>query len=175
MIFDCMKISMLIVLSRIINWCISQVGKPNEFLADFTPSLVYRLSECGWLRLAILYVKGNPVAAQIWFVVHGKANIYRLAYDEQWKKYSPGSILTEYLMRHVIDEDKVSEIDFLTGNERYKQDWMTNQNERIGVRLAKQPVKKNILSRIMQLLKKKGLLSTGRANKDNAVWMRRSD
>ena len=126
--------------------------KASELHADFTPSLVNRLSECGWLRLAILYVKGNPVAAQIWFVVHGKANIYRLVYDERWKNYSPGSILTEYLMRHVIDTDKVSEIDFLTGNERYKQDWMTMQNERIGVRLAKQSVKKNIFTRIIRLI-----------------------
>ncbi len=129
--------------------------KANESITEFTPSLVKRLSECGWLRLAILYIEDNPVAAQIWCVVHGKASIYRLVYDEGWKKYSPGSILTEYLMRHVIDEDKVTEIDFLTGNERYKQDWMTVQKERLGVRLAKRPVKKNIFGQLTQRLKKK--------------------
>lgn len=129
--------------------------KAGEFFADFTPHIVNRLSECGWLRLAILYIEGNPVAAQIWFVVHGKASIYRLTYDEHWKKYSPGSILTEYLMRHVIDEDKVSEIDFLTGNEQYKQDWMTIQKKRLGIHLAKRPVKNNKFSRLIQSLKKK--------------------
>jgi hypothetical protein len=130
--------------------------KANEFFVDFTPSLVKRLSELAWLRLVILYVEEKPVAAQIWFVVHGKANIYRLVYDERWKSYSPGSILTQYLMRYVIDVDKVSEIDFLTGNERYKQDWMTVQKERFGVRFAKKIVQKNSFSRMIQSLKSKG-------------------
>ncbi len=112
--------------------------KANEFFSDFTPTLVKRLFKLGWLRMAILYVDQQAIAAQIWFVVHGKANIYRLIYDENWKHYSPGSILTQYLMRYAIDTDKVSEIDFLTGNEQYKQDWMTLRKEHIGIRFAKQ-------------------------------------
>jgi len=146
--------------------------KANEFFADFTPSLVKRLSELGWLRLAILYIEEKPVAAQIWFVVHRKANIYRLAYDERWKSYSPGSILTQYLMRYVIDADKVSEIDFLTGNERYKQDWMTVQRERLGVRFVKQPVQKNIFSRLIQSLKNKGWCPFINLQRDHLTTLR---
>jgi hypothetical protein len=129
--------------------------KANELYSDFTPSLVRSLSELGWLRLAILYIQDKPVATQIWFVVHGKASIYRLAYDEYWKNYSPGSILTQYLMRYVIDTDKVSEIDFLTGNERYKQDWMSVQKERSGLRFVKQAKQKNRFSRMIESLKNK--------------------
>ncbi len=33
-------------------------------------------------------------------------------------------------MEYVIDTDKVDEIDFLTGNERYKQDWMSQRKAR---------------------------------------------
>jgi hypothetical protein len=128
--------------------------KTNEFFSDFTPSLVKSLSRIGWSRFAILYINEQPAAAQIWFVVHGKANIYRLVFDENWKSYSPGSILTQYLMRYVVDTDKVTEIDFLTGNERYKQDWMTVRRERLGIRFAKQPEQKNTLSRVIQSLKK---------------------
>ena len=69
--------------------------------------------------------------------------------------YSPGSILTQYLMRYAIDTDKVTEIDFLTGNERYKQDWMTVRRERSGIRFVKQPVQKDKLSRTFQSLKKR--------------------
>jgi len=129
--------------------------KSNEFFADFTPTLVKSCSQKGWLRLAILYVNEQPIAAQIWFVAQHKANIYRLVYDEDWKRYSPGSILTEYLMRYAIDTDKVTEIDFLTGNERYKQDWMTVRKERLGIRLAKIPEAKNNFTRALQLLKKR--------------------
>ncbi len=104
--------------------------KANELYGDFIEGLAYRLSEQGWLRLAILYVEERPVAAQFWFVVHGKASIFKLVYDNEWKRYSPGTILTSHLMQHVIDTDKVEEIDFLTGNDAYKQDWMSERRER---------------------------------------------
>ena len=104
--------------------------KANEQNVGFLDGIVAGFSRQGWSRLAILYVKGQPVAAQLWFVHHGKASIFRLAYDEAWKPYSPGSILTSFLMEYVIDIDKVEEIDFLTGNDAYKQDWMSDRRER---------------------------------------------
>ena len=87
--------------------------------AGFLDCFIERFSIAGWSRLAILYVKSQPVAAQIWFVNHGKTSIFRLAYDKTWRHYSVGSILTSFLMEYVIDTDKVSEIDFLTGNDAY--------------------------------------------------------
>ena len=104
--------------------------KANEQYADFLDGMVAAFSKTGWSRLAVLYIKGQPAAAQLWFVRHAKASIFRLAYDETWRQYSPGSILTGYLMEHVIDTDQVEEIDFLTGNEAYKQDWMSERRER---------------------------------------------
>ena len=104
--------------------------KANEQYVGFLDGMVAGFSKQGWSRLAVLHVKGQPVAAQLWFVSHGKANIFRLSYDEAWKKYSVGSILMSYLMEYVIDTDKVEEIDFLTGNDTYKQDWMSDRRER---------------------------------------------
>jgi CelD/BcsL family acetyltransferase involved in cellulose biosynthesis len=102
----------------------------TEYFADLIPGLVNRLAEHGWLRLAILYIAGQPAAAQLWFVAHRRASIFRLAYDKAWKSYSPGSILTRYLMKRVIDVDKVEEIDFLTGNDPYKRHWMSQCRKR---------------------------------------------
>ncbi|MBF0455540.1 MAG: GNAT family N-acetyltransferase [Magnetococcales bacterium] len=102
----------------------------TEHHAGLIPGLVDRLAEQGWLRLAILYVAGQPAAAQLWFVAHHKASIFRLAYDQSWKSYSPGSILTRFLMEHVIDVDHVQEIDFLTGNDPYKRFWMSQCRKR---------------------------------------------
>ena len=104
--------------------------KAHEQNVDFVDDIVSSFSSKGWSRLAILYIKGQPAAAQLWFVCHDKANIFRLAYDEAWKPYSLGSILTSFLTEYVIDTDKVEEIDFLTGNEAYKQDWMSHRRER---------------------------------------------
>ncbi len=128
--------------------------KTSELFSDFTPELVKKMLQRGWLRFAILYVNDQPIAAQIWFVLYSKANIYRLVYDPDWKHYSPGSILTKYLMQYVISTDGVAEIDFLTGNEGYKQDWMTVRKERSGMRFAKHPAKINKLFQIWRLVKK---------------------
>ena len=106
----------------------------NDIVAGFSRPDSFRP---GWSRLAILYIKGQPAAAQLWFVHHGKANIFRLSYDEVWKQYSPGSILTSFMMEYVIDIDKVEEIDFLTGNEAYKQDWMSERRERFALSCVK--------------------------------------
>lgn len=107
--------------------------KASEQFGELLEAMAKHLSKPGWPRLAILYVEGQPAAAQLWFVTHEKAIIFRLAHDEAWRQYSPGSILTQYLMEYVIDTDKVHEIDFLVGNERYKQDWMTERRQRWGM------------------------------------------
>ena len=107
--------------------------KANEQFVEFLNGIVAVFSKPGWSRLVVLYVQGQPVAAQLWFVLHGKASIFRLAYDQAWKPYSPGSILTRFLMEYVIDVDKVEEIDFLTGNDAYKQDWMSDRRERFAL------------------------------------------
>ncbi|MFO7603055.1 MAG: GNAT family N-acetyltransferase [Gammaproteobacteria bacterium] len=104
--------------------------KANEQYADFLDDMVKRFSTAGWSRLGVLYIRGQAAAAQLWFVCHGKASIFRLAYDEAWKRYSPGSILTAFLMEHVIDNEQVTEVDFLTGNDAYKQDWMSDRRAR---------------------------------------------
>lgn len=112
--------------------------KANEQYRVFLDGIVAGFSHPGWTRLAVLYVKGQPVAAQLWFILHGKASIFRLAYDKAWRQYSPGSILTSFLMEYVIDTDRVEEIDFLTGNEAYKQDWMSERRERFALSCVNQ-------------------------------------
>jgi len=111
--------------------------KANEQYVDFLDGIVAGFSRSGWSRLAVLYVKGKPIAAQLWFVLRGKASIFRLSYDKAWKPYSPGSILTSFLMEYVIDTDEVEEIDFLTGNDAYKQDWMSDRRERFALSCVK--------------------------------------
>ena len=127
--------------------------KARELFGDFVNGLAERLSGQGWLRLAVLYIAGKPAAAQFWFVAHGKASIFKLAYDETWKRYSPGSILIHYLMEHVIDTDQVEEIDFLTGNDAYKQDWMSERRERWGLYCARPRLPKGTAGRWIDTVK----------------------
>ncbi|MBF0447264.1 MAG: GNAT family N-acetyltransferase [Magnetococcales bacterium] len=129
----------------------------TEHFADFIPNLVNRLAERGWLRLAILYIGRRPAAAQLWFVAHRRASIFRLAYDKSWKSYSPGSILTRYLMEQAIDVDKVKEIDFLTGNDPYKRDWMSQCRKRWVLGCGNRRKPQSPLARLLASLKKRQL------------------
>ncbi len=100
---------------------------------QFMPGLIRFCAEQGWLRLGVAYVEAEPVAAQVWIVHDGIAAIYKLAYDENYAKLSAGSILTSKLMEYVIDVDKVREVDYLTGDDGYKKDWMSHRRERWGL------------------------------------------
>jgi hypothetical protein len=107
--------------------------KVEEPFPAFIPGLIRSLAAKGWLRLGLAYLDGEPVAAQIWIVAHGRAAIFKLAYDERFATYSAGSILSAHLMRHVLDVDKVAEVDYLIGDDAYKQDWMSHRRERWGI------------------------------------------
>jgi CelD/BcsL family acetyltransferase involved in cellulose biosynthesis len=128
--------------------------KANEQYAGFLNGMVTALSRPGWSRLAVLYVQDQPIAAQLWFVLGGKASIFRLSYDQAWRNYSPGSILTSFLMEYVIDTDKVDEIDFLTGNEAYKQDWMSDRRERFALSCVKPATPTGRYARFFELLQR---------------------
>jgi CelD/BcsL family acetyltransferase involved in cellulose biosynthesis len=105
----------------------------SEPFPDFIPGLIRLHAGKGQLRLGLAYLGEQPVAAQIWLVNDGRASIYKLAYDTNHAHLSVGSLLTNHLMQHVIDVDRVREVDFLIGDEPYKQDWMSHRRERWGI------------------------------------------
>ncbi|MDZ7752546.1 MAG: GNAT family N-acetyltransferase [Gammaproteobacteria bacterium] len=107
--------------------------KRPEPLASFMPGLIELAAAEGWLRLGVLYIEGRPAAAQIWLVAGGVASIYKLAYDPAFKQFSPGTLLTAHLLRRAIDTDGVDEVDYLVGDDSYKQDWMSGRRERWGL------------------------------------------
>lgn len=107
--------------------------KKTEPYAEFMPGLIRLYASKGQLRLGMAYVNETPIAAQIWLVAHGRAVIYKLAYDTRHAHLSVGSLLTNHLMQQVLDQDRVGEIDYLIGDEPYKQDWMSQRRERWGI------------------------------------------
>ncbi len=107
--------------------------KDEESYPEFISGLMKMASKQGALRLGVAYINAVPVASQFWIVADNTAYIYKLAYDEKYKKLSIGSILTATLMRHVIDVDKVSFVDYLSGDDTYKKEWMSHRRERWGI------------------------------------------
>jgi CelD/BcsL family acetyltransferase involved in cellulose biosynthesis len=98
--------------------------KPSEGSLPFLRSFAEAEGAAGRLRMALAYVDAGPVAAQFWTVEQGVAYIHKLAHTEAAKPLSPGTTLSAALFEQVIDRDHVALIDFGTGNDGYKRDWM---------------------------------------------------
>lgn len=112
----------------------AQSWKEPEPNPDFMPGLIRMAADQGSLRLGLLWLDGEVVAAQVWIVTAaGKAHIFKLAYQAGFERFSVGSVLTAALMRHVMDVDGVQEVDYLTGDDNYKKDWMSHRRERVGL------------------------------------------
>lgn len=110
-----------------------QSWKAPEPHTQFIPHLVRTAAAQGWLRLGVLALEGRAIAVQLWLVKDCKASIYKLAYVQGFERFSAGSVLTHALMQYVIDVDHVQEVDYLTGDDAYKHDWMSHRRERKGI------------------------------------------
>ena len=66
-----------------------------------------RKARPGRLRLGIARKDGAPLAAQLWLVEDGAAWIHKLAYREDAKALSPGTVLSMAMFRAALDEDRV--------------------------------------------------------------------
>lgn len=98
--------------------------KPEEERSDILETFARAEGEAGRIRLGIARAGGVPVAAQFWTVENGTAYIHKLAHVEAAKPLSAGTTLSAALFEHVIDTDGVELVDFGTGSDAYKRDWM---------------------------------------------------
>lgn len=108
--------------------------KNNEPYTDFIDDIVTNEHKNGNLRLGILYANTIAAAAQIWFVHDKTAFIFKLSYNNKYRSESFGSILMEAMFNHVITVDSVTKVDFLTGDDKYKADWMTTSRPMFGIK-----------------------------------------
>jgi len=104
--------------------------KPQEGDRALLRAFAEAEGAAGRLRLAIARHDGEAVAAQLWTVEDDTAYIHKLAHRESAKPLSPGTTLTAALMEQVIDRDGVKIVDFGTGDDGYKRDWMDEARPR---------------------------------------------
>lgn len=111
--------------------------KPEPF-PDFIPRFVKDTNEDGRLLISVLTFNGQPVAAQLWLEWKpGVFAIYKLAYDQDFQRYSPGSLLLHYSFDYVLGHKNVKEIDFGRGDDPYKSDWLPIARQAYGLEIYK--------------------------------------
>jgi hypothetical protein len=107
--------------------------KPAEASPAFIRAWAMQCARLGWLRLGLAWFDGRPVAAQFWFTAYGKAHVFKLAYDGEYGRLSAGTVLSAHMFHESLEIDRVREIDYLSGDDDYKRDWMTHRRQRFSV------------------------------------------
>jgi len=114
-----------------------QSWKPEEGVPAFLRRFAREEAAAGRMRLGFAYAGDEPVASQFWTVEGGCAFIHKLAHTEASKPLSPGTTLSAALFERVIDRDGVKSVDFGTGNDGYKRDWMEEVRHRYRLDMAR--------------------------------------
>ena len=110
--------------------------KAAEPFPDFAGRFASSAARAGVLRMAVLHRGGRPVAAQYWTVEQGHAILHKLVHDETSRAQSPGTVLTAWMIRRLIEEEQVTTLDFGRGDDPYKRQWATERQQRAGLVLA---------------------------------------
>jgi hypothetical protein len=101
--------------------------KPLEPSLDFLRLMAEQEGKAGTLRIGFAREDGFPLATQLWTVENDVALIHKLAHDQGADEMSPGTLLSHSMFRAAIDTDKVKIIDYGTGDNPYKTEWMESQ------------------------------------------------
>jgi hypothetical protein len=91
---------------------------------SFLRALAEREAAAGTLRLGFARLNAQPVATQLWTVENKLALIHKLSHDRAFDGASPGTLLSHAMFAHAIDQDGVQLIDYGTGDNNYKAEWM---------------------------------------------------
>jgi CelD/BcsL family acetyltransferase involved in cellulose biosynthesis len=106
--------------------------RTRKFHADFTAAALER----GWLRLWLMEVDGDSVAAWYGWRLGERYSYYLAGFSPRWSDASVGLLLLAHTVHEAIDE-AASEYDLLLGEEAYKERFAT----------ARRPVETVILAR----------------------------
>lgn len=113
----------------------AQSWKPEEGSPAFLRAFAEAEGRAGRLRLGLAFADDVPVAAQFWTVEAGTAFIHKLAHTQDSRALSPGTTLSAALFEQVIEQDRVALVDFGTGDNSYKRDWMDDVRPRYRLQL----------------------------------------
>ncbi|MFQ5642239.1 MAG: GNAT family N-acetyltransferase [Thiogranum sp.] len=99
----------------------------------FIPELLRHGLAENRIRVGVLYLDDRPVAAEIYILFNGQAISYKGAYDADYRKQSPATVLQMSGFKHLIEVDGVSEINLGYGDEPYKKRWLSKSRDLTGI------------------------------------------
>lgn len=97
-------------------------------LVSFYTTIAKMAAEQGTLRLYCLNLCGEPIAMHFGLQMNGIYYIPKVAYDERYKKFSPGLLLAKYVIEDLTKEG-VTCFDFLGPRMEWKCVWTSYAKE----------------------------------------------
>jgi CelD/BcsL family acetyltransferase involved in cellulose biosynthesis len=94
----------------------------TQGLRAFHEEVSARALDAGWLKLWVLHLEDEPVAALYGFLRERKFLFYQAGFDPLHARNSVGMVLLGVAIRDAIG-DGADELDLLHGTERYKAHW----------------------------------------------------
>lgn len=101
---------------------------------DFLVALTAREDATGGIAVFALEVDGIPIAGRLVSADHSRVEGFLSAYDLQWSIYSPGSLLTDYVMQWAFERGL--DFDFRHGDQPHKYKWAKKSNVVINWHIA---------------------------------------
>ena len=129
----------------------AQSWKGEESYPDFIGVVLSDLAGAGKAKLGILSIENQPAAAQIWFRLGSTWGVFKLAYQPQYKQFSVGTLLTAAMIESFFVGEPVSAIDFFSGDDGYKKDWVGECREHFGLEFIHTD---NIIGKILNTKRK---------------------
>ncbi|MFT5452934.1 MAG: hypothetical protein ACI9N9_002432 [Enterobacterales bacterium] len=96
--------------------------EPNYF-QDFVPGLIRTCAKCGTLRFGVMYIDDKAVSVELCITANNKATFAKSAYDSNYAKHSPSSILLLHMIEHVISSDNTKLLSLGLFDDAYKKTW----------------------------------------------------
>ncbi len=90
------------------------------------------------LRLHLLRLCGNAIAGQLGAVLGDTYYSLKLGYDERFKKYGPGALITRFAIQSCIDDPAIDTYDFAGPAMPYMSNW-TNLSRHAGTVILATP------------------------------------
>lgn len=83
--------------------------------------------EEGYLRIAFLTLQDSPAAALIGAVLGNRFWVFKIGYDAQWSRFSPGILLINETIRYAFQKG-FQAYEFLGSDESWIQQWTGKEN-----------------------------------------------
>lgn len=104
----------------------------------FYERLVESLLPAGHLLFTVAELDGHPIAFHFGFDFAGRAFWYKPSFDPDFAQHSPGTLIIEHLLKHII-RNNLRELDFTIGGEPFKQRYTNEQRTNINLRVFRFP------------------------------------